>query len=170
MAAAGTTMARSTTPRARDFVATPMGTGFAGGLLRCAAAATRYCVAADCGSSRWQPFPRRTAPPPRVRAAHEGDQPFAASCALQPIPQNRVRDHVGLNQRFPSAGCRTCQRLVADDTAKLRCNTAYNERAKSPLANPLKGFVIFFPSAITLNSSPISAGLVSFCSCAESGR
>jgi hypothetical protein len=65
---AGTTMQRSTMPRARDFVATRMGTGFAGGLLRC------------------------------VRC--EGDQPFAASRALHPIPQNRVRGHVGLNQRF----------------------------------------------------------------------
>jgi hypothetical protein len=29
-------MPRSATPRARDFAATRMGTGFAGGLLRCA--------------------------------------------------------------------------------------------------------------------------------------
>ena len=66
---AETTMPRNTTQRARDFVATRVGTGFAGGLLRCA----------RC----------------------EGDQPFAALYALHPIPQNRVRGHVGLNQRFP---------------------------------------------------------------------
>ena len=39
---AGTTMPRSAAQRGHDFGATPMGTGFAGGLLRCAAAATRY--------------------------------------------------------------------------------------------------------------------------------
>ncbi len=64
------------------------------------AAATRYCAAAACGSSRLPPLPHRRYTH-RVRAAHEGDQPFAASCALHPIPQNRVRGHVGLNQRFP---------------------------------------------------------------------
>ena len=72
-------MPRSATPRARDlavprncaslrFVATHKGTGFAGGLLRCA----------PC----------------------EGHRPFAASHALHPIPQSRVRGHVGLNQCF----------------------------------------------------------------------
>jgi hypothetical protein len=163
MAAARTTMPRSATPRARDFVATRMGTGFAGGLLCCAAAARRYCAAADCGSSRRQPFPHRTAAPHRVRAAHEGHQPFAATltqtlsrrererspfpplgeswiegwhalhaasptrycaaadcgrrgmdgipaskaCAhrvMPSTPQSRVRGHVGLNQRFLTAG------------------------------------------------------------------
>ena len=102
MAVAETTMPRSATPRVRDFAATRMGTDFAGGLPRCAAAATRYCVAADCGSSRRQPFPRQTAMPLRIRAAHEGDQPFIASHALHPIPQNQVCDHAGLNQRFLS--------------------------------------------------------------------
>ena len=67
---ARTTMSRSATPRARDFVATHMGNDFAGGLLRC--------------------------------ASGEGDQPFAASHALHPIPQNRVRGHVGLNRCFLS--------------------------------------------------------------------
>src|SRR5574340_873431 len=52
---AETTMPRSATQRARDFVATRMGSGFPGGLRRCAAAATRYCAAADCGGSRRQP-------------------------------------------------------------------------------------------------------------------
>jgi hypothetical protein len=97
---AGSTMPRSATPRAHDFVATLMGTGFAGGLLRCAAVATRYCAAADCGSNRKQPFPHLTATPHRVRAAHEGDQPFAATHALHPIPQNRVRVHMGLDRGF----------------------------------------------------------------------
>ena len=78
-----------------------MGTAFAGGLLRCGAAATRYCAAADCGSSRMQPFPHQTATPHRVRAAHEGNRPFAVSHALHPIPQNRVRGQVGLVQCFP---------------------------------------------------------------------
>ena len=64
-------MPRSATPRARDFIATRTGTGFAGGLLRCA----------PC----------------------EGHQPFAASHALHPIPQSRVRGHVGLNQCFLSS-------------------------------------------------------------------
>jgi hypothetical protein len=72
---AETTMPRSATPRARDFVATRMGTGFAGGLLRCA----------SC----------------------EGHQPFAASHALHPIPQNRVRSHAGLILCFPNNRYRT---------------------------------------------------------------
>ena len=67
---AGTTMPRSATPRACDLAATRMGTGFAGGLRRCA----------RC----------------------EGDRPFAASRALHPILQNRVRGHVGLVQCFLS--------------------------------------------------------------------
>lgn len=99
------------------------------------AAATRYRVAADCGSRRQQALSadglRRTvsglragttmprSATPRVRnlvatrtgtdfaggllrcTRYEGDQPFAASCALHPIPQNRVRDHAGLTQCFP---------------------------------------------------------------------
>ena len=65
---AGTTMPRSAAQRGHDFGATHMGTGFAGGLLRCA----------PC----------------------EGSRPFAVSHALHPIPQNRVRVHVGLVQCF----------------------------------------------------------------------
>jgi len=61
------TMPRSATQRAPVFVATHMGTGFAGGLLR--AAATRYCAAADCGSSRLQPPPAQDAHANRVGGA-----------------------------------------------------------------------------------------------------
>ena len=57
-----------------------MGTGFAGGLLRCV----------PC----------------------EGSRPFAVSHALHPIPQNRVRGHVGLVQCFPN--------LVIDDFCNSR--------------------------------------------------
>jgi len=46
----------------------------------------------------------------------------------------------------------------------------YSKRVRSPLENPRNGFAIPFSKAITLNSSPISAGLVSFCNCAASGR
>jgi hypothetical protein len=69
---AKTTMPRSTTPQARDLVATSKGTDFAGDLQRCA----------PC----------------------EGNRPFAAEHALHPIPQNRVRGHVGLDQRFLKFG------------------------------------------------------------------
>ena len=64
-------IARSATSRACDLAATRMGTGFAGGLRRCA----------RC----------------------EWDRPFAASRALHPILQNRVRGHVGLVQCFLKA-------------------------------------------------------------------
>jgi hypothetical protein len=39
----------------------------------------------------------------------------------------------------------------------------HKERARLPRANPLNGFDMPFPNAMTLNNSPISAGLVSFC-------
>ena len=40
---------------------------------------------------------------------------------------------------------------------------------RSPRRKPASGWSSSMPSAITLNSSPISAGLVSFCSWADSG-
>jgi len=101
LAAAGTTMPRSATPRAHDFVATRMGTGFVGGLLCCA----RCEGGGGCdtlprsGRLREQPpaCPARTG---RLRRTVSGLRPFAASRALHSIPQNHVRGHVGLNQRF----------------------------------------------------------------------
>ncbi len=49
-------------------------------------------------------------------------------------------------------------------------NTSHNMRDRSPRANPVSGCAMPLPNAMTLNRSPISAGLVSFCSWPDSGR
>ena len=51
-----------------------------------------------------------------------------------------------------------------------RLRRIYKKRDLSPDAKPRNGAPISLPSAITLKSSPISAGLVSFCSWLDCGR
>src|SRR5665647_1214916 len=81
-------MPRSATPRAPVFVATLKGIGFAGGLL--CAAATRYCAAADCGSSRLQPPPAPDAYAHRVGGATHCEGNHHSHRRLSCIPSRKA--------------------------------------------------------------------------------
>ena len=90
------TMPRSATPRAPVVVATLKGIGFAGG-LRCAAA-TRYCAAADCGSSRLQLPPAPDAYAHRVGSAAPSE---GNDHSRQPSPQSSPARGRGGDRPFP---------------------------------------------------------------------
>jgi len=81
-------MPRSATQRASVFVATRKGIGFAGGLRR--AAATRYCAAADCGSSRLQPPPAPDACAHRVGGATPSEGNDHSRRRLSCIPSRKA--------------------------------------------------------------------------------
>jgi len=110
---AGTTMPRSATPRAHDL------------------AVPRNCAALRFAATRkgtgFAGCLLRCAP-------CEGGQPFAASHALHPIPQNQVRGHVGLNQRFLNQ--------------IKRADTANSFNRSSPQALSLRG-----PQAVAIQSA-----------------